>query len=108
MNTTIEAGKDQLEFQSTFTDRCVASCKKLLAQIQAVKTNVVAEFRDRLEEDQHVLELAVNEAEALAWETGFPQLLFPTLAVEKAYAVAGWHARQRSLRSHASPQFIAA
>jgi hypothetical protein len=55
-----------------------------------------------------VLELAVNEAEALAWQTGFPQLLFPTLAVEKARAVATWHEHQQSLRRQDSPVAAAA
>jgi hypothetical protein len=48
-----------------------------------------------------LLELAMNEAEALAWQTDFPQLFFPTLAAEKAGAVAGWHARQRRLLARA-------
>jgi hypothetical protein len=94
--------------QPNFGDRCVASCKKLLAQIDNVKAQVVAEFRDKLEGHQRLLELAVNEAEALAWETGFPQLLFPTLATEKASAVTGWHLRQESLRRGNSPMLVAA
>lgn len=89
--------------QTNFSERCVASCRKLLAQIQNVKTQVVAEFRDRVQEHQHLLELAVNEAEALAWQTEFPQLLFPTLATEKAGAVANWHSRQQSLRRNTAP-----
>ena len=92
--------------QPNFSDRCVASCKKILAQIDNVKAQVVAEFRDRLEDHQHVLELAVNEAEALAWQTGFPQLLFPTLATEKASAVTGWHQRQQSLRRRNLPELV--
>ena len=96
MKTNIEDGNDQQTFkaQSSFGDRCMATCRKLLAQLENVKANVVAEFRGRLEQHQHLLELAVNEAEALAWQTEYPQLLFPTLATEKARAVAGWHARQ--------------
>ena len=93
--------------QSSFGSRWVASCKKLLAQMESVKAAVVSEFRGRLEEHDRMVELAVNEAEALAWETGFPQLLFPDLAVEKAYAVAGWHERQQALRRR-SAQLITA
>ena len=70
----------------------------MLAQIEDVRAQVVPEFRDRLADHKHVLDLAMNEAEALAWQTEFPQLLFPTLAVEKAHAVTGWHLRQQSLR----------
>lgn len=94
--------------QSSFGSRCVASYRRLLAQIEQVKATVVSEFRDRLEADQRVLELAVNEAEALAWESGFPQLLFPDLATEKAVAAAGWHERQQALRRGTLPRLIAA
>jgi hypothetical protein len=97
----------ELKAQPNFSDRCMTTCKKLLAQIDDVKAQVVAEFRDRLEGHQRVLELAVNEAEALAWETGFPQLLFPTLATEKASAVTGWHLRQQSLRRRTAPELVA-
>jgi hypothetical protein len=92
--------------QPNFSDRCMASCKKILAQLDNVKAQVVAEFRDRLEDHQHVLELAVNEAEALAWQAGFPQLLFPMLATEKASAVTGWHLQQQSLRRRNTPVLV--
>ena len=98
-----------LNARPNLTERCLASCRKLLAQIADVKSQVLTEFRDRLAGQQHLLELAVNEAEALAWQTDFPQLLFPTLAVEKATAVAGWNSRQHTLRRHAAaPVLIAA
>jgi hypothetical protein len=100
--------ENKVSAQSNFSDRCVASCRKLLAQLEEVKEQVVAEFRDRLDDHQHVLELAVNEAEALAWQTGFPQLFFPTLATEKARAVTGWYLRQQSIRERTSPMLIAA
>jgi hypothetical protein len=69
-------------------------CRKAVAQIEKAKRTIVSEFRDRLEEHDHLLELAVNEAEALAWQTQYPHLLFPVLATEKAQAVANWHRRQ--------------
>jgi hypothetical protein len=106
MNTKIEDGK--MNVQTNFGVRCVASCRKLLAQLEDVREQVVAEFRGRLEGHKHVLDLAMNEAEALAWETGFPQLFFPTLATEKASAVSGWHMRQQSLRGPIAPVRIAA
>ncbi len=109
MKSNTEAGTNQLDSNNqNFAGRCVASCRKLLAQLEAVKTSVVSEFRDRLEDHQHVLELAVNEAEALAWEAGVPELLFPTLATEKAYAVAGWHDRQQTLLRRTTRQLLAA
>jgi hypothetical protein len=39
----------------------------------------------------------VNEAEALAWQTPYPHLLFPSLAAEKVQAVAAWQTRQQSV-----------
>jgi cation diffusion facilitator CzcD-associated flavoprotein CzcO len=109
MNTKIEevSGQD-INPQMNFGGRCIASCRKLLAQIENVKAQVVAEFRDRVDEHQHLLDLAVNEAEALAWQTEFPQLFFPVLATEKARAVTGWHLRQQSLRERTGRMLLAA
>jgi len=109
MNTKIEAvSKQDHNHQMKFGGRCIASCRKLLAQIEKARAQVVAEFRDRVDGHQHLLDLAVNEAEALAWQTGFPQLFFPILATEKARAVTGWHLRQQSLRQRARQLLAAA
>jgi len=45
-----------------------------------------------------MLRLALNEAEALAWQTDYPHLVFPTLAMEKAQGLAAWNQRQRAIR----------
>ena len=45
-----------------------------------------------------VFQLALNEAEALAWQSGYPHLFFPALAWEKAATVAQWHLRQQTIR----------
>lgn len=81
-----------------FRNACLASCRRLLAQIAKTKDSLWNEFRDRLKSHERVLKLALNEAEALAWQSGVPHLVFLTLAREKAEAVARWHARQQSLR----------
>jgi hypothetical protein len=104
MKTNTKAGEKQ---NDTFGARCLASCRKLLEQLQNVKEQIVDEFRDQVEEHQHLLRLAVNEAEALAWQTEYPELLFPNLATEKAYAVADWHARQQFLQRRTAPALIA-
>jgi hypothetical protein len=41
--------------------------------------------------------LAVNEAEGLAWQTMYPQLVFPNLAREKIQHAAHWTQRQRRI-----------
>ena len=77
---------------------CLASCRKLIAQIETTKTAILNEFHESLEANDHLLHLALNEAEALAWQSGVPQLIFPTLALEKAQALATWYARQQSMQ----------
>jgi hypothetical protein len=94
--------------QRSFGDLCVVAYRKFQAQIERTKANLLAEFRDALEEHEHLLDLALNEAEALARQTEFPQLFFPTLAAEKVQAVARWHERERSLRGRGSRLLIAA
>jgi hypothetical protein len=71
--------------------------RKILAQIEETKSAILNEFQGIFETHEHVLQLALIEAEALAWQSGIPQLVFPTLATEKAQAAAAWHARQRFL-----------
>ena len=80
---------------ATLAKACLASCQKLVAQMQKTKDAILAEFREALGAQDHLLRLALNEAEALAWQTAYPHLVFPALAAEKAQAVATWHARQR-------------
>ena len=88
--------------KQTLTNRCVQSCKQLLAGIDAARNRITNEFHETLEANGQLVRLALNEAEALAWETDFPHLLFPALAVEKVQAVATWQTRQRSLQRHHS------
>src|SRR2546425_10464385 len=81
---------------------CLDSYRKLLAKISEVRDDIFREFADTTEAHAHLLHLALNEAEAIAWQTQFPHLLFPTLATEKAQAIAEWYARQKSIR-HSEP-----
>ena len=98
MNANSKENQIESVEKPNLASACLESCKKILAQIEEAKSSIVAEFRGRLAEHGHLLDLAMNEAEALVWETEFPHLLFPALAVEKANAVATWHTRQQSLR----------
>lgn len=93
--------------EQTIANLCVQSYKQLLAGIEETKKRIAAEFREIVESNQKSFQLALNEAEALAWQTNYPQLLFPALAVEKVQAVAARRARQQALhRSY--PVFAAA
>jgi hypothetical protein len=91
-----DGGMKHLRTRS-FTSRCVDSCRKLLTQFQKAKAAIEAEFRDAFGAPGPMLHLALNEAEALAWETEYPYLVFPALAMEKAQAVAKWQVRQRAI-----------
>src|SRR5690242_7818137 len=77
---------------------CRAMYGSLVERIRSARAAILSEFRDKVEEHEHLLELAMNEAEALAWQTGVPQLVFPTLAMEKAQTAARWHTHQRSVQ----------
>src|SRR4051812_27273814 len=87
---------------------CRTACWKLIAQTAAIKTELLSEFKERFGIQERLLHLALNEAEALAWQTEYPHLLFPTLAAEKAQAVASWNARQKALRQQSQELALAA
>jgi len=55
-------------------------------------------LENRPAETQRLIRLALNEAEALAVQTGIPELVLPALAEEKVETLRRWTARQASLR----------
>lgn len=79
---------------------CFRSCHKIITQLEKVRESIVAGYRGLVESNGHLLELTLNEAEALAWQSGFPHLLFPTLAEEKVRSLGAWHERQQSVRGN--------
>jgi hypothetical protein len=83
---------------SAFRKVCVASCQKVLAQIKNAKAEIFREARVSLQAREHLLELALNEAEALAMQTLYPHLVFPTLATEKVQTVVAWERHQKLVR----------
>lgn len=83
--------------EPTIAERCVQSCKRLLVGIKQTRSRITNEFHETYETHGQLVQLALNEAEALAWQTAYPHLLFPALAVEKVQAVATWQNRQRAM-----------
>ena len=79
---------------------CRACCRKIRAQIAGVKEAILAESARAFPAPERLVRLALNEAEAAAWQTKFPHLFFPALAAEKVQAVANWNARQQSMREN--------
>jgi hypothetical protein len=77
-------------------------CDRVKSAVAKVKAAVVHEYGNVVAEHAKILRLALNEAEALAWQTEFPHLFFPTLAMEKATSTVQWHKRQRAVRRKAA------
>lgn len=63
-----------------------------------VRAMVEQQYASRFEPQPRLIRLALNEAEAIAWDTGFPHLIFPTLAWEKVRDMAEWQTRRRQIR----------
>ena len=87
------------ELSKSLVDRCADSCQEVLTQVARAKDALVAQFRDLVTNHEHDLQLALMEAEALAWQTEVPQLVFQDLAEEKARGVVRWISQQRRVRS---------
>ena len=83
------------------------SCRKIRAQIAGVKEAIFVESGRAFPAPERLVRLALNEAEAAAWQTKYPHLVFPALATEKVQAVAAWNARQQSVRQ-SSPVIVLA
>jgi hypothetical protein len=93
----LNEGRKNTSVGVAFSKACINCCRKILGQIRNAREMLLAEAREKLKGQEKLLRLAVNEAEALAWQTLYPQLVFPMLAVEKIRGVAAWSDQQRSL-----------
>ncbi|SRR6266566_2116404 len=83
--------------ENPFTAFCANYCRKLLSEIQQAKQDLVAQFRKAFAGQEQLLRLTLNEAEALAFLTEYPHLVFPTLAMEKVQGVANWSRHQKEI-----------
>jgi hypothetical protein len=59
-------------------------------------------------ETERIFKLALNEAEALACESGVPELVLVSLAEEKVRAAREWFARQQAVKKRSPEWQIAA
>ena len=89
--------------ETPFTSFCVNYCRKLLTEIQKAKQDLVSQFRNAFAGQEQLLRLALNEAEALAFLTDYPHLVFPTLAMEKVQGAADWRTHQREIGRERAP-----
>lgn len=106
-NNANRYGADSVN-KTSFRQTCAACCRKVLAQISRVKESLFTETRDLLEAPEHLLRLALNEAEAAAWETRFPHLVFPSLAMEKVETLVAWDRHQQTVRRLSAVTALAA
>jgi hypothetical protein len=83
-------------------------CPKLVARIERARAAIEAAFTRQRAPQRKLVRLALIEAEALAWQTPFPHLVFPTLAEEKVRAVMVWQSRQAALLGAGSELAFAA
>jgi len=77
---------------------CLAACCKVLDRIARAREMIFNESRGMLRTQDHLLRLVLNEAEAAAWQTSYPDLVFPVLATEKVQAVVAWDAKVQAMR----------
>lgn len=91
--------KTTTQFKNSVSDACVKSCQKVLSQVAKAKDVIMAQFHELVADHEEVLRLALNEAEALAWQSEYPELVFQDLAEEKAARVVSWVAHQKSVLS---------
>jgi len=77
---------------------CRECYETLRERLARVKEAIFAESAETMGSQERLVRLALNEAEAAAWQTLYPHLVFPALAAEKVQAVAAWSARQREVR----------
>ena len=83
--------------ENGFTNFCLNYCRKLLGEIQEARVSLLRQFQMAFRGQEQLLRLALNEAEALAFLTDYPHLVFPTLAMEKVQGAAAWKNRQQQI-----------
>src|SRR5882724_13359689 len=89
------------ENEQSFTTFCMAYGRKLITELQRTKEELVSQFRKAFADNERMLRLVLNEAEALAFRTEYPHLVFPSLALEKIERAVEWQRHQQQLRSEA-------
>jgi hypothetical protein len=68
--------------------------------LAALKQRTLSQYEALYPGYGHFIRLALNEAEGIAQQTGFPGLFFPALATEKVTAAATWILNQEIIRQN--------
>ena len=83
--------------KNSLTSFCIDCARKLAAEIQRTKQEMASQFHETFAGNERMLRLVLNEAEALAFLTDYPQLVFPTLALEKVERAVAWQQHQNEI-----------
>jgi hypothetical protein len=100
------SGSNRTSTENGFANYCLAYCRKLISEIREARQRLTRQFQLAFAGQEKLLRLALNEAEALAFLTDYPHLVFPTLAMEKVQYAATWKSRQQQIakdRARLSP-----
>jgi hypothetical protein len=84
------------------------SCRKSQEQVRTLKESLLSQYGAALNGKEQILRSAITEAEALAWQTTYPHLVFPVLAEEKLIGARRWVWRQESVRRAAWSRVLVA
>jgi hypothetical protein len=84
-----------------------ATTRGFRVHIRKHRDAVHQRFPSQNDGQRKLINLVLNEAEALACQTPFPHLVFPTLAEEMAETLAKWRARQQALRRQEAEHSLA-
>jgi len=99
MKTNRTDPEEQIEpGRTAFKNGCLTSCQKILARIASVKESIFHESVKTLRTQEHLLRLGLNEADAVAWQTMYPHLVFPALAAEKVQAIIAWDTKRQAVQ----------
>lgn len=86
---------------------CLGTSSAIRDGIENAKQNIVRLHAKTFEGQERLLALALNEAEAVAWHSEYPHLVFPELALEKAAAAVSWQRRQKIIQGNLETAFAA-
>lgn len=94
--------------QNPQADGTFGPSRAALTLVEQTKSAILAAHDSNDSDCKHLVQLALNEAEALASQTDYPYLFFPNLAAEKLQAVGNWWKRQRLMHEASAQLALAA
>ena len=63
-------------------------CHKMVTAIRDLRDRLIEKYEQTLPDRAHLVRKVIAEAEAMAWQTSFPHLLFPDFVETRVAALA--------------------